>query len=177
VHSIVFPGGDTSVFGNLEYRIPIVGPVVLAAFADLGMNFIARESQLKIAPSAFTDLNSNPFGCPSITTAFTCGGGVAINFPAELKPVPGTNYRPRMSTGLELQAMMPIINAPLRVYWAYNPLRLDTVASTPSNITRSMFPTGGAGDFSFQQAIASFAPSFILREPRKTFRFTVSTTF
>jgi outer membrane protein insertion porin family len=72
---------------------------------------------------------------------------------------------------------VPIINAPFRIYWAYNALRMNKFVSTPSQITRSMFPAGGAGDFTFQQALASFAPDYRLLEPRKTFRFTVSTTF
>ncbi len=177
VHRIVFPGGDSSVVGNVEYRIPIFGPVVVAAFADLGLNFIARNSQLKVNEQQLADLNANPFGCPSLTVSFTCGGTSLLQFQGELKPVSGTNFLPRMSTGMELQVLMPVINAPLRVYWAYNPLRLDKLTSTPNQITRGMFPAGGAGDFSYQQAIASFAPDFVLKEPRKTFRFTVSTTF
>jgi outer membrane protein insertion porin family len=40
-----------------------------------------------------------------------------------------------------------------------------------------MFPPGGAGDFTFQQALSLFGPNYLLREPRKTFRFTVATTF
>jgi outer membrane protein insertion porin family len=82
-----------------------------------------------------------------------------------------------MSTGVELQVMMPVINQPFRVYWAYNPLRLDTTTGSPIPISRNLFPPGGAGDFTYQQAISQFAPSFVLKEPRKTFRFTVSTTF
>jgi outer membrane protein insertion porin family len=82
-----------------------------------------------------------------------------------------------MSAGLELQVFLPVINAPFRVYWAYNPLRLDSLASGPISITRGMFPAGAAGDFTYQQAITALSPVFQLREPRKTFRFTVSTTF
>jgi outer membrane protein insertion porin family len=82
-----------------------------------------------------------------------------------------------MSTGIELQALMPIINAPVRIYWAYNPLRLNTTSTPNLPITRDMFPPGGAGDLTFQRALQTFAPSFTLREPRKTFRFTVATTF
>lgn len=73
--------------------------------------------------------------------------------------------------------MMPVINAPFRVYWAYNPLILDANAPTPSLVTRSMFPSGAAGDFTYQQTLKNFFPSYLLKEPRKTFRFTVSTTF
>jgi outer membrane protein insertion porin family len=82
-----------------------------------------------------------------------------------------------MSSGLEIQALMPIINAPVRLYWAYNPLRLDTVSTPALPITREMFPAGGVGDVSFARVLQQFAPSFTLREPRKTFRFTVATTF
>jgi outer membrane protein insertion porin family len=69
------------------------------------------------------------------------------------------------------------VNAPFRVYWAYNPFRLNSVSSSPVQITRSMFPAGAAGDYTYQLAIANFSPRFQLREPRKTFRFTVATTF
>jgi outer membrane protein insertion porin family len=82
-----------------------------------------------------------------------------------------------MSTGLELQVFLPVINAPFRIYWAYNPLRLDTTASGPVQITRDMFPPGAAGDFTFQSAVRNASPTYQLREPRKTFRFTVATTF
>jgi outer membrane protein insertion porin family len=85
-----------------------------------------------------------------------------------------------MSTGLELQMFLPVINAPFRIYWAYNPLRLDNAANPPIPITRSMFPSGdaeGAGNYTYNLAKNAFSPSFLLREPRKTFRFTVATTF
>ena len=91
--------------------------------------------------------------------------------------MPGTSYLPRMSTGLELQVILPIVNAPFRVYYAYNPLRLNTVTSNSNIITRSMFPAGAAGEFTFRQALAAFAPAYRLHEPRQTIRFTISTTF
>lgn len=177
VHRIVFPGGDTSVVGNVEYRIPIVGPVTLALFTDVGMNFILRDSQLRLNNAQFNDLNTIPFGCPSLDSAFNCTGGTTLSFQQNLQAVSGTNYVPRMSSGLELQVILPVVNAPLRVYWAYNPLILNTTTDSPNQITRDMFPVGGAGDFSFQQAQSLFAPSFRLKDPRRTFRFTVSTTF
>jgi len=94
-----------------------------------------------------------------------------------LQIVGSTNWVPRMSTGLEVQVFLPIINAPFRVYWAYNPLRLDNLTRGPVPITRDMFPAGAAGDFTFEQAARSLSPQFQLREPRKTFRFSVATTF
>jgi outer membrane protein insertion porin family len=177
VQSIIYAGGDTSLTSNVEYRIPIVGPVTLALFNDFGMNFISRESQLRLTESNVNDLNNNAFGCPTLNPDFTCAGNTHVNFSSTLKPLPGTNYTPRMSTGVELQVLLPIINAPFRIYYAYNPLRLDTFVPGQSKITRDMFPAGGAGDYTYQQAVALFGADYVLKEPRKTFRFTVSTTF
>ena len=36
--------GDTELLGNFEYRIPIFGPVSLAAFADIGSSFNLRKT-------------------------------------------------------------------------------------------------------------------------------------
>jgi len=178
VERLVAPGGDFSLVGNAEYRIYIVGPVALAPFVDLGINSIVRKSQLRINSGQLQDINSTFFGCPALDTGFNCVGGKRVTFPADLSPISGTNYTPRMSTGLELQVFLPVINAPFRVYWAYNPLRLDTTSGPgPTKITRDMFPPGGAGDYTFQQALSLFGPNYLLREPRKTFRFTVATTF
>lgn len=177
VEQIIFPGGDTNLVNNLEYRIPIVGPVTIAAFVDTGFDFISNQSQLRVAGTQFNLLQTTVFGCPSLTSTFTCAGGSTIPFSAELKPVSGTNYQPRMSTGLELQVIMPVVNAPFRVYYAYNPLRIDETIASPSPITRAMFPPGAAGDFTYAQAVSTYQPGYRLREPRKTFRFTVATTF
>jgi len=174
---LVTPGGDLSLTTNLEYRITIAGPVVLAPFVDVGVNPILRPSQLKINQGQFDDLLNTQFGCPALDPALQCVGGKSLPFSQFLQPVPGTNWVPRMSTGLELQVMLPVINAPFRIYWAYNALRLDTTTNPPVPITRDMFPPGGAGDFTYQQTIDTLGPSYTLREPRKTFRFSVSTTF
>jgi outer membrane protein insertion porin family len=176
VNNITLPGGDTSFVSNIEYRIHVVGPVTLAPFADFGMDFVSLDSQLKISGDSLTQLNSTVFGCPAIVN-FACAGGTGIPVSGDLKPVAGTNFVPRMSTGLELQVLLPIVQQPFRIYYAYNPLTLNTIVHSPSPIVRSMFPAGAAGDFTFQSAIATLAPDFRLQEPRKTFRFTVSTTF
>jgi outer membrane protein insertion porin family len=132
---------------------------------------------LKLTQTNVNSLNSTPFGCPALDAGFNCTGGQTIRFTPDLQPISGTNYVPRMSTGLEFQVILPIVNAPFRIYYAYNPLRLDTIVKNSSSITRSMFPAGAAGDFSFQNAVTNFASDYVLREPKKTFRFTVSTTF
>jgi len=177
VDQIVFPGGDLSLVTNLEYRYTIAGPVTLAPFVDTGIEPILRDSQLKITSTELDVINNTVFGCPSLDVGYNCNGGIKETFSQYLKPLSGTNWVPRMSTGLELQVFLPVINAPFRVYWAYNPLRLDTTASSPIPITRSMFPVGAAGDYTFQVTKNAYAPQYLLREPRKTFRFTVATTF
>jgi len=174
---IVFPGGDLSLVGNLEYRYTIAGPVALVPFLDFGVEPILRSSQLKISDTQLNIINGTNFGCPQLDIAFNCAGGGKVGFSQFLSPLSGTNWTPRMSTGIQLTVFLPIVNAPFRVYWAYNPLRLDEVANSPVPITRSMFPAGAAGDYTFQLARNSFSPQYLLREPRKTFRFTVATTF
>jgi outer membrane protein insertion porin family len=185
IDQITFPGGDLSVVGNVEYRVTIYGPVALAPFLDMGIDPIVRKSQLQIATQQYQSVIGTAFGCPSLSqtaTANTCAPGIPLNpLPSQdLQVLGSTNWRPRMSTGLELQMFLPVINAPFRIYWAYNPLRLDSPANPPIPITRSMFPSGqskGAGDYTYNLAKDAYSPSFLLREPRKTFRFTVATTF
>jgi outer membrane protein insertion porin family len=95
-----------------------------------------------------------------------------------------------MSLGGEISVIMPIINAPFRLYFAYNPLRLyetptchdvagggNKNSCTAELITRDMFPPGGAGDYTYAESIQAYGAQYQLREPRKTFRLTVSTTF
>ena len=176
-YRIIFPGGDTQLYSNVEYRIPIIGPVTLAPFADIGFDGILRPGQLQVNADQLNILNTTQFGCAFIAADGTCSGGQTMNFNKNVKIVGATNWAPRMSTGLELQVIMPVVNAPFRIYYAYNPLRLDTSTANPNLITRSMFPAGGAGDFSYRQALSNFAPNWQLKEPQKTFRFTVATTF
>jgi outer membrane protein insertion porin family len=95
-----------------------------------------------------------------------------------------------MSLGGELGVIMPIINAPFRLYYAYNPLRLyetptcndvgvggNKGSCSAELITRDLFPPGGAGDYTYEESLQAYGARYQLREPRKTFRLTVSTTF
>jgi outer membrane protein insertion porin family len=177
VWRLVYPGGDTSVVTNLEYRIPIAGPVTLAAFMDAGWNMALRQSQLLLSENQLTVLNNTQFGCPGFDTSFNCTGSRSVGFARDIKPIDATNYVTRMSTGLELQVIMPVVNAPFRIYYAFNPLRVDTVAIPPSSVTRDMFPAGDAGTYSFNQANALYNAGYRIKEPSKAFRFTVATTF
>ena len=76
-----------------------------------------------------------------------------------------------------LQVMLPIINAPFRIYYAYNALRLDGRATAPISITRSMFPGNAAGTYTYEITRDTLGSTYTLLEPRKTFRFSVATTF
>jgi outer membrane protein insertion porin family len=189
VDQIVFPGGDTSVFTNFEYRITIAGPVAIVPFVDTGMDAVLRRSQLQIAQVQYDQVLGTYFGCPQLDAGFNCLGGQKLN-PApsqDLRVLNFTNWQPRMSTGLELQMFLPVVNAPFRIYWAYNALRLDDQATPPIPIVPTMFPGAynkngtyvltPAGAYTYAQAKAVYSPKFLLREPRKTFRFTVATTF
>ena len=185
IQRIIYPGGDTSAVSNIEYRVPIAGPVTLAAFVDTGWDFVARQSQLRITDTQYNTLASTAFGCiqtPLVPASLGCTGPTdpthfLTTLSHDIIPIDKTNYQTRMSTGLELQVIMPVVNAPFRIYYAFNPMRLDTTAVTPTPIVRSMFPAGEAGTYTYQQALSLYNPRYLLREPFTTFRFTVATTF
>jgi outer membrane protein insertion porin family len=182
IYRLVSVGGDTQLTGNLEYRIPIVSQVTFAFFTDFGLTGDLEKSQLQQSVAGASVLSSPLYGCTNFVNG-ACTGGIAVpSFsPLQLSTVPHTNFVPRMSNGAELQVILPIVNAPFRLYYAYNPLRL--YEDVPQRLAvdnatfRNMFPNTGAGLFSYQEALQLYGPSYQLREPRKTFRLTVSTTF
>jgi outer membrane protein insertion porin family len=186
IYRMVSIGGDTQLITNLEYRIPIVSQVTFAFFTDFGMTFDAQPGQLRQSTAGNSLVSGAQYGCPTIVNG-ACFGGSSVKFPLVLPIVPGTNFVPRMSNGAELQVILPIVNAPFRIFYAYNPLRLyETVPqklavpnSGPDNVNtfKGYFPTNGSGQFSYQEALQFYGANYILREPRKTFRLTVSTTF
>jgi outer membrane protein insertion porin family len=100
---IVYTGGDTQAIMNFEYRIPIIGSSVsLVPFMDIGNTWVLKEAELErkiVSP------------------------GLIQQIPAQF--LPGTNSGLRMSTGVEFQVVMPVLNAPFRIDWALNPLRVD----------------------------------------------------
>ena len=178
VQRLVYPGGDTSIVANVEYRIPLAGPVTLALFVDAGMNMAVRESQLRLAGQEISELDSAQYGCPAYDPTYTsCVGTQSLKISPYITPLAHTNYVVRMSTGAEMQILLPMVNAPFRLYYAYNPLRVDTVNPAIDEITRNMFPAGEAGEYTYLNTIGTYEPGYRLREPRKTFRFTVATTF
>jgi outer membrane protein insertion porin family len=184
IYRLASVGGDTSFTANLEYRIPLFNQVTFAFFTDFNLTGDISASQLRQSVSGQSLTNSPLYGCPEFING-ACFGGQKVTFPIELMTVPGTNWVPRMSNGAELQVILPIVNAPFRIFYAYNPLRLykdlpQALAvpnSGPNNTFQSFFPNSGAGQFSYAEAIQLYGADYQLREPRKTLRLTVSTTF
>jgi outer membrane protein insertion porin family len=157
IYQFISPGGDTQLLTNFEYRIPIFGPVWLAAFLDAGVNRLSRPGQLKINQSRIDELNSLFPEAAFQPQARILSASQAI----------------RSSTGLELQVMMPVVNAPFRLYWAYNPTIFDSVVQPPVVADRSSFPNQAT----FVNSILQFGRPFNYRERRSTFRFSIGRTF
>ena len=192
VYGVASIGGDTTFTSNMEYRIPIVGSAMFSVFDDFGMDVVTNRGQLKQSPEGFASITAPLYGCPVFNNG-SCQGGIPgsqVGFQRNIRPILGTNTVPRMSVGGEFSVIMPILNAPIRIYYAYNPLRLyerpycnDVVlgakvqSCSAELITRDLFPPGGAGDYTWQQAIQAYGAQNLFREPRKTFRLSVSSTF
>jgi outer membrane protein insertion porin family len=128
---IVYVGGDTQQIFNFEYRIPIAGPITLAPFLDAGNTWVTRSRDLTRTIIDSTGVRTIP-----------------ANF------LPGTNSGLRVSTGVELQVIMPVINAPFRLDFALNPARIDQTFVGP----------------------VSGLP-FTIHQPSHDFKFTVGRTF
>jgi outer membrane protein insertion porin family len=107
---------------NFEYRIPIAGPLSLAAFYDAGLDRVSRESSL------------GNFGA------------------VKVQVVDSTNDVVRGSTGLEIQFILPVVSAPFRLIFAYNPQVLDTSVMVGSSLMH-------------------------IKEPRHDIKFTVGRSF
>jgi outer membrane protein insertion porin family len=129
----------------------------MALFFDAGMNRLLNTSQLKLNPDRIKTLNNEfpeaSFGDRAVTAAGT--------------------QKIRASTGIELQVLMPVVNAPFRIYWAYNPWIVRENIQGPIVTDRSFFPN----EASFINALASVGQIFPYQEKRSLFRFSVGRTF
>jgi outer membrane protein insertion porin family len=141
-------GGDTNLLANVEYRVPIVGPVSIAGFFDIGSAFNLNTYEDQTQETAFIPQVLSPFfiinpvgqiatqkEIQDATTPETPPGGLPKGF--RLAQVRGdqmttriyrlagdagdlfSNYR--YSVGAELRVQVPVINVPFRLIFAYNP--------------------------------------------------------
>ena len=88
-------------------------------------------------------------------------------------PLAPETQKVRTSTGLELQIMMPVVNAPFRLYWAYNPNIVQSFLQPPIVADRSSFPNAAT----FIRAVQSYGQAYPFFEKRTMFRFTIGRTF
>jgi outer membrane protein insertion porin family len=201
-YTATLPGGDAQAFGNVEYRIPIVKTYVQAAFFfDGGTSGIANRGGLKLNPQA---LDNQGGKCTTIPQSLTCqfpDAGLNANLPI----ASGTNFRLRGSAGIEFVVQLPIVQAPFRIYYAYNVHRLreqlvaqspfmeasqicepatvaNRLATCPNDIQIGYYP--GNLDPASWSLVKEQLRQVLLNpgrlnyfEPATTFRFTVSRTF
>jgi outer membrane protein insertion porin family len=128
--TVITLGGDTLALLNAEYRIPIVGPLSMSAFYDVGITRISNSSSLGGYGTSLGVINSN----------------------TSIELISFTNSAFRGSTGLEVQFILPVVSAPFRLIFAYNPQTLNgtiKVGTTP----------------------------FYLSEPRHEVKFTIGRSF
>jgi len=120
--NLVPVGGDSLAVFNFEYRIPVAGPLSVAGFTDLGLSHVFAENQLGAFGSSTIDL------------------------------IRSTNSVVRGSVGAEVQFLLPMIGAPFRLIFAYNPL-------------------------TYEDVIQIGTARLFAREPRRDIKFTIGRSF
>ena len=175
VYTATLPGGDTQGVGNIEYRIPIVGNYAsMSFFADVGTDGILRRNALQLDPTGTANIAATFPGTPLSKT---------------LGIFPGTNFRIRDSAGIEFGINLPIIQAPFRIYYAYNFNRLYAQISPPNPLVNQgtlnqwqttldkQVPNLWENEIVPQLGFLNNPGRLNYFEPKTTFRFTVGKTF
>src|SRR5260370_18857931 len=153
----------------------MLGHQAAALFGVCGTDAIARTRAMKLYLPGFQNL----------TQKFP-----AANLSQQLSIAPNTNFRLRGSTGIEFFVQLPIVQAPFRIYYAYNVNRLHEQIVAPSpyfnpndvNFLKSAF--NGIDPTIYSQQIAPQLANIVNNpgrlnyfEPKTTFRFTVTRAF
>jgi outer membrane protein insertion porin family len=174
VYTATLPGGDLQYSGNIEYRIPIAGPVTMSLFADAGTDGILKTSALHLDPTGISNITSVFPSAPQTKT---------------LSIYQGTNFKLRDSVGIEFGVNLPIVQAPFRIYYAYNLNRLYSQIVAPNpfvnqstlNSWRATLdkqtPNIWENEIVPQLAFLNNPGRLNYFEPKTTFRFTVGKTF
>ncbi|HKW33584.1 MAG TPA: outer membrane protein assembly factor BamA [Candidatus Acidoferrum sp.] len=200
IYVATLPGGDLQSYGNVEYRIPIVGNIVQTSlFLDAGTVGVVRRDALQLNSAGFQNL-LEPQNFPNAQLPLPFGAGLKQQLPI----APGTNFRLRGSTGIEFVVQLPIIQAPFRIYYAYNVNRLhdqlvaqnpyidpsqicepgnqQPLVPCPQGVTQGFYPRTLTSEewASVKQSLQQLLNNpgrLNYFEPKTTFRFTVSRTF
>jgi outer membrane protein insertion porin family len=139
-------GADTQLIYNIEYRIPVISILSLAAFADVGTAFNMRKYNDQITSSNFVNgdvtpngvllnpagnvatdeevanADKNPDGTPvGFRTVFLQGDSQRFDILRTSQGSVKFLSDIRSSLGLEFRVQMPVINVPFRLIFAYNP--------------------------------------------------------
>jgi outer membrane protein insertion porin family len=140
----------------------------------VGTDGIIKTGALRLNPTGVTNIMEN---FPDVQLAKT------------LSIYPGTNFRPRDSAGIEFGINIPIIQAPFRIYWAYNVNRLFSQIAAPDpylnpttvnnwkNTLDGIAPNLWQNEIEPQLTFLNNPGRLNYFEPRSTFRFTVGRTF
>jgi outer membrane protein insertion porin family len=146
-----FLGGDAQILFNLEYRIPIIGPLQFAPFFDIGSVFNLQKLEDQFQRSEFVSnfpnaplgqVTLNPRGqkatqreIRNATTPETPPGALPPGFKNVLifseqqtsqralisQAKTGIFDNYRYSLGGEFRIQVPVINVPFRLIFALNP--------------------------------------------------------
>jgi outer membrane protein insertion porin family len=174
IYQFSYPGGDLEGVGNFEYRFPIAGPVSMDYFVDVGAVGVVDTGGLNLNPAALANLKA------------TFPPGLNAPLPTRFALASGSNFYPRMSTGLELVVQLPIVQVPFRLYYAYNPLRFSDVLQAPrgeyflSDAVRASLPPGvltGQVLPQLNSQLSANSARLFYQEPLRAIRFTVARTF
>ncbi len=139
-------GGDTQFIYNLEYRLPVIGPLSVAAFTDVGTTFNSRRYSDQITKTNFLDqiittqpVTLNPAGRVATQEEIANAPKDLVGNPIGFRNIflqgESRNFSIvrnsegnvklfsdiRSSMGAELRVQMPVINVPFRLIFAYNP--------------------------------------------------------
>jgi outer membrane protein insertion porin family len=142
-----FIGGDTEMLFNLEYRIPIIGPLAFAPYFDIGSAFNLRglpdqsERSEFIPNQTLGQVLLNPRGeiatkreirkatppesqgglPPGFQQVFIVGDKQTSRDVQLTGAANGIFDNYRYSMGGELRVQVPVINVPFRLIFAWNP--------------------------------------------------------
>jgi len=114
-YQLILPAAIQPRFSTTSIGSPIAGPVTLAPFLDAGIDKLTLPGQLGLNPDRVTQLNS----------LFP-----QADFGRRAYIAPHTQV-PRISTGIELQVLMPVVKRHFRLLRAYNSEKSHTTLQPP----------------------------------------------